>query len=210
MVIKAVVFDIGGVLEITSGLSWYKKWQLRTGFTLAELDRQLIARGKDGSLGTCTEEEWISELGKITGFTPGEQAEFMRDLWNWYLGELNETMLQYFVSLRPRLKTALLSNSFVGARVREENKYGLSGITDLIIYSHEESVAKPDPHIYQITCERLEVLPNQVIFVDDNEENVTAAIDFGLHGILFRDSHQTIAKISACIKDSDTCFDILH
>lgn len=69
-------------------------------------------------------------------------AELWDDVWSEYLGSLNEQVLSYVAGLRPRLKTAILSNSFVGAREREQHWYGFEDAFDLVIYSHEESMEK--------------------------------------------------------------------
>jgi putative hydrolase of the HAD superfamily len=73
-------------------------------------------------------------------------------------------------------------------------------MTDFIIYSHEVGLAKPDPRIYQLTCERLGAQPAEIIFLDDFEPCVAAACAYGLHGIRFRDTTQTISDIEACLR----------
>ncbi len=54
-------------------------------------------------------------------------------------------MASYFAALRPRYRTAILSDSFVGARKREQRAYGFADMCDKVAYSHEEGVGKPDP-----------------------------------------------------------------
>ena len=51
----------------------------------------------------------------------------------------------------------ILSNSFVGAREREQAAYGFEDLVDEIIYSHECGMSKPDPGIHALACERLRV-----------------------------------------------------
>ena len=200
MTIRAIVFDIGGVLEINPDTGWQSKWEQRLGLTLEEIDGRLIRRGMDGSLGTCTEEEWQAGLREITRIDQAQADEFMRDLWQWYLGELNVELTHFFAGLRPRYLTGILSNSFVGARRREEALYRFNGMTDDIVYSHEVGLAKPDRRIYELTSRRLGVQPAEVIFLDDAEPNVIAAREFGMQGILFQDNAQAIADIRACLQ----------
>lgn len=64
------------------------------------------------------------------------------------------------MSLRPRCKTGILSNSLVGARKREQEAYRFSDMCDVIVYSHEEGYLKPDPQIYRTVCDRLGVAPD--------------------------------------------------
>jgi FMN phosphatase YigB (HAD superfamily) len=63
---------------------------------------------------------------------------------------LNAELSTYFSSLRPCYQTALLGNSFVSARSREQERYHY-----LIIYSHVVGIAKPERRIFELTCERL-------------------------------------------------------
>ena len=54
-----------------------------------------------------------------------------------------------------------------------------------IVVSGEEKVKKPDSRIYHILLDRFGVEPQKSIFIDDNEKNVQAANQLGIHGILF-------------------------
>ncbi len=200
MMIRAVVFDIGGVLEINPDTGWESKWEQRLGLTLEDIDRRLVSTGRDGSLGTCTEEEWRAGLREVTGLDQAQADEFMGDLWHWYLGTLNVELTAFLAGLRPRYQTGILSNSFVGARRREEELYRFHEMTDDIVYSHEVGLTKPDRRIYALTCQRLGVQSAEVIFLDDAAPNVIAAGEFGMHGILFKDNAQAIADIEACLR----------
>lgn len=200
MTIRAVVFDIGGVLEITPDTGWQDKWEKRLYLTLHEIDEQLTRMGKNGALGTCSEEEWVQGLREVTHMDQAQTEEFMADLWHWYLGTLNAELAAFFSGLRPGYQTAILSNSFVGAREKEQERYRFHEMTDQIIYSHEVGLAKPDKRIYALTCDRLKVQPEEVIFLDDAQPYVTAAVEYGIHGILFKENAQAIADIQACMK----------
>jgi putative hydrolase of the HAD superfamily len=53
-------------------------------------------------------------------------------------------------------------------------------VFDLFINSAQVKVKKPDPRIFSLTCDRLQVLPHECIFVDDNQENTKAAAQLGI------------------------------
>jgi epoxide hydrolase-like predicted phosphatase len=216
MAIRAVVFDIGGILEIIPEggdptqrfPDMIARWEERLGLAPGELDRRITAMderfsaaGKDGSIGTCTEEEWLAELGLATGMNPAQMDAFLRDFWDVYCGGPNTELIAYFKGLRPRYRTALLSNSFVGARREEEARFGFAAMTDLIVYSHEEGMSKPDQRIYERACQRLGVPPQEMIFLDDVERNILAARECGVHAILFQNNAQAIAEIETCLRD---------
>src|SRR5258708_15304784 len=133
MAIRAVVFDIGGVLEITPRTGWVEKWEARLHLKPGELDERLIDVWRASSLGTISEEDMEQRTGEILGIDQGHVEALMADLWEEYLGELNVELAVYFASLRPRYQTALLSNSFVGARSREQQRNHFADICYLLI-----------------------------------------------------------------------------
>lgn len=214
MTIRAVVFDIGGILEIIPGggdptirfPDMIARWETRLGLPagslgqqIAELSAQFERAGQDGGIGTLSEAAYFAELLAVTGWDQPQLDAFRRDFWDTYCGNPNPDLVVYLGSLRPRYHTALLSNSFDGARREEEARLHLSQIADLIIYSHEVGVAKPDPRIYALTCERLGCRPEEIVFLDDAERNVAAAAAYGIHTILFRDNTQAIDAIQALL-----------
>ncbi len=202
MTIKAVVFDIGGVLEIVSRTGWVEKWEAYLHLKPGELHELLMDVWIDGSYSNISEEEVEKRIGEIMGMDQGQVEALMADLWEEYLGELNVELATYFASLRPRYQTALLSNSFSGARNREQERYRFAELCDLLIYSHEEGSAKPERRIFELTCERLCVRPEEIVFLDDVETNVAAASEFGIQAILFRETKEAIAAIQACLQTS--------
>jgi epoxide hydrolase-like predicted phosphatase len=125
----------------------------------------------------------------------------VNDAWAEYLGSLNRPLAEYFRSLRPRFKTGILSNSFVGAREREQDAYGFQDMCDTIVYSHEVGYRKPDPAAYGIVCERLGVAPGEVFFLDDVQANVDGARAVGMRAITFLNTRQAISNLEAQLTD---------
>jgi FMN phosphatase YigB (HAD superfamily) len=76
---------------------------------------------------------------------------------------------------------------------------GFEDITDVIVYSHEVGLAKPDPRFYSLTCERLAATPSDMVFLDDVPEAVETARRAGWQAVLFRDNAQAIAEVAACL-----------
>ena len=199
MAFRAVVFDIGGVLEFTPPMGMAEKWEDLLGLGRGEVPERLGPVFEAGNVGALTEAEIHTRIGQILALDPGAVDAFMADLWTEYLGSPNAELIAYFGGLRPAYRTGIISNSFVGAREREQERYGFEQLTDEIVYSHEAGISKPDPRIYRLACERLGVLPEEMIFLDDVELNVEAARDLGIHGILFASTAQAIADIEASL-----------
>lgn len=133
------------------------------------------------------------------GLDAAQVDEMMNDVWAEYLGSPNTELIAYFAALRSRCRTGIISNSFVGARDREHARYGFGDICDVIIYSHEVGLLKPDRRIYELACRRLETTPTNVIFLDDAPANVVAARDLGMQAVLFTDTASAIGEIKAVL-----------
>jgi putative hydrolase of the HAD superfamily len=212
--IKAVVADIGGVFEVeplgrdptarfpAMIAAWERRLHVPPGEVQARItamNRSFEATGKDGEVWTLSQEEWQEGLRQFLDLTPLQLAAFVEEFWTVYLGDPNPELVAYFTTLRPRYRTALLSNSFDGAREREQERYQLADFVDDIIYSHEVGLTKPDPRIYALTSHRLAVQPHEVVFLDDAERNVAGAADCGFHAILYKNTAQAIAAIEQCL-----------
>ncbi len=143
----------------------------------------------------------VRALGALFGLDERRTGELLDDLWDWYAGPLNTEVAGYFRSLRPRYRTAILSNAAAGGVRREEERYRFSAMADVLVCSFEEAVQKPDHRIYLRTCERLRVPPEAAVFLDDVEDNVVAAREVGMRPIRFRDTAQAIADVEACLRD---------
>jgi 2-haloacid dehalogenase len=66
-----------------------------------------------------------------------------------------------------------------------QEKFDFLGLLDDVVVSGTEGFAKPDPAIFEIAVARAGLPVADLVFVDDREANVAAAIEFGLDGILF-------------------------
>jgi FMN phosphatase YigB (HAD superfamily) len=186
MQVRAVVFDIGGVLEDTPPIGVVEKWEAALRLRPGELNERLSGVWRAGEIGAISEAEVRASVALLLQLDDAQVEALMHGIWTEYLGTLNTELASYFGGLRPRYRTALLSNSFVGAREREQERYGFGDITDLIVYSHEAGMAKPDPRIYRLTCDRLDF--------------VEGALETGMRAILYEDNDQAFGDLEAALR----------
>ncbi len=185
MAIKAVIFDVGGVIVRTEDLGPRSKWEARLGLKpwgLAQLVFESEASFQ-ASVGKLTVPDIWKSVGARLKLGEAEIAELQHDFWAG--DRADQELVAFLQSLRPRYKTALLTNAWPDARLTLTKRYHLDIVDDIVV-SAEESVVKPDPRIYRIAAERLGVLPEQAVFVDDVEENIAGARAAGMHGIQFK------------------------
>jgi putative hydrolase of the HAD superfamily len=199
-VITAVVLDIGGVLEWTPPTGHVERWESSLGLPPGGLHRTMDDVWRGGRLGTLTEAQVEAAFADRLGLSPADLGAFMTGFWDEYLGTPNTELIDWFGRLRRRCRTGIVSNSFVGAREREQERYGFADLTEVLVYSHEVGVAKPDPAIYELVCRRLGVAPEEAVFLDDKPGAVEGAEAVGMTGVLFRDNEQAVAAIEALLR----------
>lgn len=188
--IRAVIFDLGGVLVRTEDRSPRAELAHRLGMTYDDLSH-LIFESESARLATLgkrsTDEHWESireALGLSLDDFPSVRAGF------WGGDVLDTSLMDYIRSLRTRFKTGLLSNAWDNLRRVISDTWEIAEAFDDIVISAEVGISKPDPGIYKLAVQRLGVLPEEAVFVDDFPHNIGAAQEAGLVGILFKNSHQ--------------------
>ena len=81
------------------------------------------------------------------------------------------------------VQTALVTNNIAEFRDYWRKSIPLGELFDQVIDSSEIGLRKPDPKIFQMALEQLEVAPEATVFLDDYAGNVEAARKVGIHGI---------------------------
>lgn len=195
MTIKAVIFDLGGVLVRTEDRTPRENLAGRLGMTYDELSR-LIYESESARLATVgetTAQEHWEFVRNALNLTTEEFLSVPRDFWGG--DRLDTVLVDYIRSLRSGYKTALLSNAWDNLRQTLIHEWQIDGIFDQLIISAEVGTAKPAPRIYQIALERLNLTPDDAVFVDDFVENVEGARAVGLYSIHFQDPGRARAEL---------------
>jgi FMN phosphatase YigB (HAD superfamily) len=200
MTIKAVVFDIGGVLTLGEAMDFDKRWEAELGLAPGAIDTAMADVWAAGAIGRVSYEDVSAAMGARLGLDGPRVEAVLDDMWRQYLGVANTDLIAYARGLRPLYRTGILSNSFVGAREREQALYGFGDLVDELIYSHEVGLSKPDPAVFALTCERLGVAPGELVFVDDFPANVAAATAFGIVAVLHEKTAQSIMDVDTLLR----------
>ncbi|WP_197318555.1 HAD-IA family hydrolase [Saccharomonospora sp. NB11] len=89
------------------------------------------------------------------------------------------------------VRTALLSNAAGGPAARE----AFADRFDVVVFSGDVGVAKPDVAVFRLTADRLGVAPSECVFVDDSVRNVAGAVAAGMVGVRHVGVEETLAEL---------------
>lgn len=154
-----------------------------------------------------TFEQIISDMQQAMPQWKEEIRQFGEHYTEFVLGEI-PGMYDLLVKLKAEgYKLYGLTNWC--SKVHETMKqYPIFKLLDGRIVSSEEHVVKPEREIYELTCRKLGLKPEECVFADDKIENIEAARAYGMYGIWFKDAVQyerelreIIAKAKVSIDD---------
>jgi len=199
MKINAIIFDIGGVLVRTVDRAPRQALAQRLGMSAADLET-LVFGGESGQraqLGQIDEAEQWAYACRQVGWPLERVTEFREQFFGG--DELDVELLAYIGGLHRAYKTGIISNAMNGTRDLIEGAWEMTPLFDAIVLSGEVGVMKPDPRIYLLTLARLDVQPDQAVFIDDFQHNIDGARAVGMQGIRFRSPEQLVADLGALL-----------
>ena len=194
MIIKALLFDIGGVLYRSPQGGPRRKWERHLGLSQGQLAEIVFTHplARRATIGQAAPNDVWQAVGKSFCLSTKDLATLRVDFWND--GEWDTELLDFIRSIKPRIKTGTISDAWLDAR-KNVKKYVNSEIFDVIVFSAEEGVKKPDPEIYYRTLSRLDVNPREAALVDDRLPNILGAQQLGMHPIQHAETALTIKDI---------------
>lgn len=186
--LRAIIFDVGGVLIRTHNRTGRQKWAARLGIEAWEFEHFVFdgESGQQAQLGHKTSEAHWRWLGDYFGVNEVDLSQMRQD---FFAGDaLDESLLEYVGRLRSAgYRTGLLSNAGDNARQLLSNKHPILNYFDGVVISAEVGLMKPDPKIYGLAAERVGVKTDEALLVDDFIENIDGAKAVGMQALHFTD-----------------------
>lgn len=198
--IKAIIFDMGGVILRTCDETPRKELAEELGVSLEWLKHEVFfsdsaIRSEEGYLDKY--EHWQIILNKL-GMSDVKNPKKCDEKF-WSGDYLDDRLVEYFGELKKIYKLGLISNAFKGAREWIESNYQFMQSFDYSIFSYEIHLRKPDTKIFHHACLKLEVKPEQSVFVDDILVNVEGARAAGLFAVHYQDRQQLQIELAKII-----------
>jgi len=195
MGIKAVIWDVGGVLVRTEDYTSRDQLAANLGFTRMELEELVygLESGRLAQLGEISVEEHWRNILRVLDLKPDRLKDLQESFWGG--DSLDTELIDYIRSLRREYKTGLLSNAFPDLRPMVESVWKIADAFDKMIISSEVGLMKPDTRIYRLAVRQLGIKPSEGVFIDDFLRNIHAARSVDLHAIHFTSPSQAIDSL---------------
>lgn len=194
--IKAIVFDFGGVIELSEGGHLLKDIAEAINISPGDFKEEYF---KHNHLSNVENLDWEDMILKVVSVF--DESEETKDkvlvIINEYQSQrkINVELVDLFPKLRQQgFKIAIFSNHTTKLR----NKLKENGILDLVdevVVSGEIGFQKPHKEAFDCLFELLKVLPQEVIFIDDAPKSLEKAEEIGYIPVLFKNNEQLNADL---------------
>jgi epoxide hydrolase-like predicted phosphatase len=198
----AVVFDLGGVV-FPSPLDVFREYERDHGLPHRFISEVVLADPEHGAWGRLERGELSLEqfcdAFDAECAAHGETVD-ARDLMRAVGAGFapRPAMLTAIGVIRARgLKTAALTNNWAEDPGREASP--AEEWFDVVVESAVVGLRKPDPRIYHLVCERLEVEPPAAVFLDDLGANLKPARELGMTTIKVEEPDAALAELESVL-----------
>jgi putative hydrolase of the HAD superfamily len=209
--IRAVVFDIGGVVQ-DSPLHAIARYERELGLPANAINRVVVDAGERGAWARLERGELtiqafyaLFEADCRAGGVAIDGRQLMARIAQ--AGVPRPSMLEAIRRIRAGgLLAAALTNNWIAdapgpaAARAEPTRSRLATHFDVFVESAVVGLRKPDPRIYALVCDRLGVAPPRVAFLDDIGRNLKPARELGMATIKVDDPEQALRELSALLR----------
>jgi HAD superfamily hydrolase (TIGR01509 family) len=189
--IRAVIFDCFGVLVSESWLAF--KQHHFDGYSVRADEATSLMQQADAGL--LSQIDFVDQVAELSGLSP----EQVRDELDG--NQPNEPLFEYIkTELKPKYKIGMLSNAgadWLSELFTEEQL----ALFDAVALSFEMGFTKPEVDSYLKIAQKLEVEPQECVFLDDQERHCTGAREAGMASILFKGYEQARADLEKILTE---------
>ena len=148
-------------------------------------------------MGQITIPELMTYIRSELSLSPAEYP----DLRERFFGgdQVDPVLVDFIRALRPQYKVGIISNAW-SQLLDLLDSWEIQDAFDVIIGSGDVGVMKPDPKIYRLALDGLQVLPHESVFVDDFIENIQGAEALGINTDPFSEYPPGIGRTQEIIR----------
>ncbi|MFV5998013.1 HAD-IA family hydrolase [Streptomyces sp. NPDC056231] len=197
---KGLVLDFGGVLTtplLPAALAFERREGLAAGTLLTSLylDPEGIRLTERLERGTLTQTHWNEAAGRLLGVRP-------ENLMGRVFADLRpETTViaAAAAARRAGVKVGILSNSVGLAPWNLYDGYELEELYDAVVVSEVHGTRKPEPEMYRLVLDALDLKAEDCVFVDDTEQYLPPAAELGFATVHAVDPARTVTVLESLL-----------
>jgi len=205
--IQAVLWDFGGVLT-TSPFEAFNRYEAEWGLP-EDFIRQINATNPETNAWAQFESSQVTLDEFDTLFAQESAARGHRvpgrQVIELLSGDIRPRMVRVLEHCKAHYQVACITNNvrsgqgpgMASSSERASQVAEVMALFDLVVESSQEGIRKPNPQIYQLTCERLGVSPEAAVFLDDLGINLKPARALGMRTIKVLDEDQAIRDLGS-------------
>ncbi len=202
--IEAVIFDFGGVIT-TSPFEAFARFEKERGLPADIIRRVNAANHLENAWAKFERAEVdldaFDQLFAAESLALGAEVRG-REMLPLLAGELRPEMVEALRRIKARLKTGCITNNLPDNAIGSASGRTLyvaevMTLFDHVIESAKIGLRKPDPRIYRMMVEALDVDPANCVYLDDLGVNLKPARDLGMITIKVLSGEQAIADLEA-------------
>jgi len=184
--VKAVIFDLGGVIMSGGYLAFLHHYCLKCLTPLGK--KKIDDLEHQVNLGKITEPQFYRAIRQVFNIhlTP-------KQMHNTIVNKMrvNKALVKFIPHIK-KAKVVLFTNSIGHMAIDVLHKRGvpIRKTFDKLFVSSKIHLAKPDAKAYRYVVKNLKINPGQALMVDDRQENISAAKEIGMQGIVFKNTSQ--------------------
>ena len=201
---KAIIWDFGGVIT-SSPFEAFNKFEEANGLpkdiirtiNSENSDMNAWAQFESNSITIDQFDDLFLKEAKAKGFDIKG-----RDIIKLLKGSIRENMVSFLRELKSNFKLGCITNNVKPSseeNTDNETKEAMS-IFDHVIESSIVGIRKPNPEIYMMSCDALNVSPDQCIYLDDLGINLKPARELGMTTIKVIQPEDAIQEVRNLLK----------
>jgi putative hydrolase of the HAD superfamily len=198
-VIEAVLFDFGGVV-LSSPFEAFAEYENEIGLP-PDTIRKINTTNPDTNAWAQFERREVNPeefvlLFEKEALALGHELDAQRILEGLH-GSLRPSMVEALSRCSSKFKTAMLTNNITPMQEQDldQDVKNVVEIFDLLVESSIEGCRKPEEKFYEIACERLNVSPENCVFLDDLGINLKPARAMGMTTIKVVEPEEAIKEL---------------
>src|SRR3989344_6295562 len=178
--VKVIAFDFWGVFaKLNPPLNKYLK---RQNISLDKYSDQIHNLIVEHDLNKITEQQFFKKCSEIFNF----EIPYPLCKYNFQKNDLNDNLIKIVKKLKEKYKIALLTNNNKEYCEEYLFKPKLDKLFDIIVISYLVGYRKPNSKIYQILIKKLELKPEEILFVDDDPTKLSFAEAQGIKTLVYK------------------------